>query len=372
MKIEDLQLKTFRNYESLKITFGRRLSFFCGPNAYGKTNLLEAIGMLSLGKSFRGAIDNDLIRFGDSGYSIACNYSRNNKIHSLFYACERAGSKIRYRVKFDGKQLSGRRELIGKLISVAFVPSDILIAEGGPLYRRRFLDTVLSYQDEEYLRSLVFYNRALRQRNAILKSIRQRAAKAEQLEQWNEIAVRYGSVITEARLSFISRFETIFRDSLQHISANRDSFGLSLSPSVPKEFDNYLQALRDTSKNDLSLGYTTVGPHRQNLLFESQQRDIMHSGSQGQKRSLVLALRMSQFYFLKASLKSAPLLLIDDVIRELDSARRNAFVALLRACKQAIFTTPDMDGMERQLSEVMEDIAIYKLEEPGKLYQKRE
>ena len=364
MKLRSLQLRNFRTYASLDLSFSSRLTFITGPNANGKTNILEAIGMLSLGKSFRGATDEDMVRRGETGYYVECRYEKDGHDFEVNLGLDLSGSKLRRRIKLNQKQLPGRSALIGHIISVIFSPQDIMIAEGGPSYRRRFLDMVLSYQNQDYLKQLLQYNRALRQRNAILKKIKSGKTSAAQLEAWNGPIVEYATRITKARQEFVREFEAIFQASLRRISDDRDMLRMRLDYASELEETDFAAALKKYATRDAALGFTSVGPHRQNLLFERDGLDIVRFGSQGQKRSLVLALRIAQFSFLQKSLRLDPILLIDDVIRELDARRRSAFVELLKECGQAIFTTPDLDGLEAH-PELQKDISVLHVAEPG-------
>lgn len=365
MRLESLHLKNFRTYESLDVQLESRLTFLTGRNASGKTNVIEALGLLSLGKSFRGAADRDMAREGSNGYFISGSYLRGGQKYTLDLGCETTGGSIRRKIKLNGKQLQGRSELIGNFITVIFSPSDIMIVEGGPAMRRRFLDALLSSQNREYLQNLIHYGRILRQRNAILKNIRQNRARLQDLKPWNSGLASYGRKILTARLDFIRDFQGIFQDSLLRISGSRDRLELSLQLSSEAEKENYEGALESNAMRDVGAGFTILGPHRHNLLFLNDGMDILQRGSQGQKRSVVLALRMAEFYYLKGKLGFSPILLIDDVIRELDAFRRGAFVRLLHESGQAVFTTPDLDGMDRFLEDLKDEMTVLQIREPG-------
>lgn len=360
MKLESLHLKNFRTYENLNLDFESRLAFITGRNASGKTNIIEAIGLLSQGKSFRGATDDDMIRAGQEGYFASAKYRRGASSNSLEYGCERSGLQFKRKIKMNGKTLSGRSSLIGNLITVIFSPSDILIADGGPSYRRRFLDSVLSSQDRDYLKSLIMYNRSLRQRNAVLKSIREKRGRLFDLDVWDQAILPYAKKITETRLKFIADFQSIFQQSLARISDSRDDLTIHLEAENREDnLRDFAETLKKSRLRDTAAGHTTSGPHRNSLKFLSGGRDLLHFASQGQKRSLVLALRIAQFYFLKNNLGFSPVLLIDDVIRELDAGRRSAFVEILHESGQALFTTPDLDGLEDFLAKLSGEISIY-------------
>ena len=365
MKLEKLQLVNFRTYEKTALEFPKRLCFIIGPNAAGKTNIIEAVSLLSMGKSFRGASDQDMVRHEAPGYFLSCSYRRFDQVFQMEMGCDVSGRSLKRKIKLNGKALAGRSALIGNLISVIFSPSDISIVEGGPAHRRKFLDMVLSSHDSDYLRSLITYNRALKQRNAILKKIRKQEAKTDDLKVWNENLAGFAEKITRSRQDFVRDFREIFYDALKKISNNNDELELKLALSSDTEESNFIGALEKYVRRDIALGYTTTGPHRHNLTFEKNGHDILHQGSQGQKRSLVLALRISQFYYLKHNLHLSPILLIDDVIRELDANRRSSFIQLLRECGQAIFTTPDLDGLDTFIQEIKDEVGIYELGGPG-------
>lgn len=366
MRIEQLLLKNFRNYESLSILFPSRLTFLLGRNAAGKTNLLEAIGMLSHGKSFRGASDHDLLRYGSNGYYIKAKYSRAGQKGEMEIATDVSTGDLRRKIKFNDKAASSRSSIVGEFICVVFSPSDLQIIEGSPADRRKFLDAAISSMEPEYLQNLIGYQKALRQRNALLKKIRQRQANIADLQIWNARLVQFASQLWSRRENFLLSFKEPFRDALEQISGNRDAMNLELQFS---HRDDLKESYGKNVVRDLSLGYTTSGPHRDSLVFLKDGRDIMQFGSQGQKRTAALALRIAQFHHLKQKLKITPLLLIDDVIRELDTMRRSAFVKLLRESGQAIFTTPDLDGIDEDLKSLVSQSSVIHILGDGRVEQ---
>ncbi len=367
MKLLALQLDSFRTYAKLDLVFEKRLTFITGPNAAGKTNILEAISILSQGKSFRGAADADMLRGGSSFYFLAARFSRAGATRTCEAACETQSGQIRRRFKLDGKQLAGRLGLIGQLVSVVFSPTDILIVDGGPAQRRRFLDMVLSNHDRTYLEHLVLYNRALKQRNTILRKIRHNQARLTDLEPWNAELTRYATTLIRQRDRFLVEFTPNFARALQAISHDDDRIDLRIQTGSDAEREDFLAALKNHTTRDTRAGYTTIGPHRHNVLFcaGDADQDILHHGSQGQKRSLVLALRFAQYYYLREKIGASPVLLIDDVLNELDARRRQAFVELLKECGQALFTTPELEGLEELTKKHADDISIYRVREKG-------
>ncbi len=367
MNIQTIHLASFRSYSKAQIQFHPRLTFFCGPNASGKSNLLEAIALLCFGKSFRGAGDKDMIREGAPAYYIACEYEKEGAKHklSLAYQAQQRDNKSRRKIELNAKILSGRQELIGSIIGVIFSPADIIIIEGGPAHRRRFLDTVLSFHTKEYFQNLLSFHHILKQRNAILKNGKAKAEKYKILESWDISFVKYAAALTKSRLKFIEDFQNVFCESLSRISQNKDEVKIALSDPYFQENEDYHTILQNNYDRDINSGYTSAGPHRQDLLFEKEGKSIRHSSSQGQKRSFVLALRMAQFFFLKESLDIRPILLIDDVLCELDDMRKTAFLKLLQSCGQAFVTAPKFEGLSGEIVSLAKDAYVYHLEHMG-------
>ena len=371
MRIKRIQLKNFRTYENLCLDFNSRLTFLTGANAAGKTNIIEAINLLIFGKSFRGAMDNDMVKMGQSSYFVSANYLRDDSDYKLEFGYDQINSLSKKKIKLNGKALNSRTELIGNICGITFSPDDIAIIDGGPAQRRRFIDILLSFQNKEYLNTLVLYNRNLRQRNAVIKQIRNKRANKIDLDAWDQSLIKSGQKINELREDFINEFKPIFFATIQRISGTNDTIELELKYSSAAEKADYQKALQDNFFRDIQMGYTVTGPHRHTVIFKKDGRDITSTGSQGQKRSAVLSLRIAEFYHLKQKLGIAPILLIDDVIRELDANRRREFVALLHECGQAIFTTPDLDGLEDYLKDLSRDIEIMRVSGPGKIDQEQ-
>lgn len=348
--IHTLKLLNFRNYESVEFSFSDRLNFIIGRNGSGKTNVLEAISILSMGKSFRGASDSDLIREGQNGYFIKTEFDTSAGIQQLSIGMESTGGSTRRKIKYGQKSLNSRAEMIGHLSTVVFSPDDLEIVQGGSQSRRKYLDSLISSFDRLYLDHLIQYNRAIKQRNAVLKSIREKKSRLSDIDPWNLSVASIGCEIINRRYQFLNQFTPFFQENLDQISEGKDRVSVKSSDTEIDE-ETYISKLKDLIYRDIATGYTTFGPHRDRIRFESDDRnDIQHRFSQGQKRSLVLALRIAQFYFVRDRMNKEPVLLIDDVIRELDVVRRKHFVRVLHENCQALFTTPDLDGLEDLVS----------------------
>lgn len=364
MRLESLQVRNFRNYEDLNLPFHKRLTFLTGQNAAGKTNLLEAAAMLSLGKSFRGSEDHDLIREGTAGYHVSGKFLRGGQRNQIEINVDVSSGSLKRRIRLNEKVVSGRGAIIGQLLCVVFSPADLTIVEGAPAERRRFIDSTLASMDSGYLENLVYYQKALKQRNTLLKRIRERKAAIGDLGIWDTRLCDYAARLWEARGRFIEDFSVSFAGALEQISGSRDSIEIKVGNAHMSDLAGSMARHRD---RDLRVGFTSCGPHRDMIQLQRNGKDIMQFGSQGQKRTAALALRIGQFDYLKRRTGYTPVLLIDDVIRELDAGRRSAFVELLEKSGQAIFTTPDLDGMEGPFKELLSVSTILRVEPGGRI-----
>ncbi|TGL61087.1 DNA replication/repair protein RecF [Leptospira sarikeiensis] len=354
MFLRSLRLLNFRNHEQISLEFHSRLIFFVGENGEGKTNLLEAISMISWLKSFRESEEGNLIRWNSDGYYIKAEADRDNKreIYELGFSKKPVS---RRKLKFNQEEVKKRSDLVGKFLSVLMTPLDLIIVEGGPSERRRFLDSLLSSLDPSYLNDLIEYNRILKQRNALLKS---GSSDLGLYEIWNQKLIEKGIILFNKRKEFISEFDPIYQENLRKLSGGRDHLNLEYKPSF-SDLDHFKETLHRNLARDRKLGYTSVGIHRDDLYIGEDNRDIMDFASQGQKRSTVISLKAAAFEYYRRKLGKTPILLIDDVIRELDVKRREYFVDLVLNSGQAFFTTTDLEGISDYVGRLEDEKQIF-------------
>ncbi|EPG73183.1 DNA replication and repair protein RecF [Leptospira fainei serovar Hurstbridge str. BUT 6] len=340
MFLRSLRLLNFRNHESISLDFDSRLIFFVGENGEGKTNLLEAISIVSWLKSFRESEDGNLVRWNEDSFYIKAEIESDRKkdIIEIGYSKKPA---IRRKLKFNQEEIKKRSDLVGKFITVLMTPLDLQIVEGGPVERRRFLDSFLSSFDRSYLDDLIEYNKILKHRNALLKS---GSRDAGLYSVWDSKLVAKGGILHRKRKNLIQELDILYQTNLTQLSGGKDDFQLRYKPSFhdEQEFESLL--IRNLSR-DQRLGYTSVGIHRDDLFIGAKDMDITDFASQGQKRSTVISLKAASFEYYRKFLKITPVLLIDDVIRELDVKRREYFVELVLNAGQAFFTTTDLEGI---------------------------
>lgn len=344
MILNRLVLKNFRNHSDTNLEFGSRLNFFVGDNGEGKTNIIEAIGMFSTLKSFRDSSDTEILSWGQQHYYIKLEYTSMVSKKAIEIGYQKDES-VKKKLKLNGNPISKKTDLIGEMKCVIFSPSDLKIIEGGPSERRRFVDRFVSLIDRNYFLSLLEYNRVLKQRNALLKD---RNSTMKQIVPWNELLVNKGSFIKQRRESILKEVKDIFSKCLYRLSGEKDEFDLLYKPNITSEED-FFNKLNHRIDRDRRLGYTSAGIHRDTIFIGKQNRDIIEFGSQGQKRSVAISLRTAEFKFMQSYLNDDPILLVDDVIRELDVNRRRHFIELVSDCGQAFFTTTDLDGISDYL-----------------------
>ena len=326
MRISRLHLEHFRNIESLSVFPCETVNIIYGDNAQGKTNLLEAIWLLSGAKSFRGAKDADLIRFGES----------RALIESDFFC---AGRQQTSKIQLEGKKTAWLNDIrqdsitafAGIFTTVVFSPSHLGLVKDGPAGRRKFLDTSICQITPRYIGMIGQYQRILLQRNTLLKDISYASALLDTLDIWDEKLSALGGVIIRMRMEYTRRLQKEAEDIYKGISMERESFSLDYRPfelpvqegQTQREISSLLlEKMMQNRSEDLRSGSTGIGPHRDDLEISINGRSVRSFGSQGQQRSSVLALKLAESRCIGDILGERPVILLDDVMSELDQNRR--------------------------------------------------
>ena len=318
MIIKSIELSNFRNYENLHINFDYGTNILYGDNAQGKTNILEAAYLSGTTKSHKGSKDKEMIRFEGDESHIRTIVSKNNKDYQIDMHLRKVGSKGVAINKIPIKRAS---ELFGILNIVFFSPEDLNIIKNGPAERRRFIDTELCQLDKLYLSDLSKYNKTLIQRNKLLKDINYKPELRETLPIWDMQLIEYGRNIIKKRKEFIEELNNIIGEIHHKISGGKEQLILKYEPSIDDIF--FEDEILKVRQKDLKLCQTTVGPHRDDMLFSVNGIDIRKYGSQGQQRTSALSLKLSEIDLVRKSINNTPVLLLDDVLSELDSNRQN-------------------------------------------------
>ena len=318
MIIKSIELSNFRNYEKLEIHFDHGTNILYGDNAQGKTNILEAAYFSGTTKSHKGSKDKEVIRFNCEESHIRTIVEKNDKEYQIDMHLRTRGSKG---VAINRIPIKKASELFGILNIVFFSPEDLNIIKNGPAERRRFLDSELCQLDKLYLSDLTKYNKILNQRNKLLKDINYRPDLMETLSVWDEQLLEVGKRIIKRRKIFIEELNEIIGQIHSNISGGKEQLILKYEPNIEDIF--FADELLKAKQKDMKLCQTTVGPHRDDMLFSVNEVDIRKFGSQGQQRTSALSLKLAEIETVKKSIHNTPVLLLDDVLSELDSNRQN-------------------------------------------------
>lgn len=318
MLIESIELNNFRNYDLLNLKLDKGTNIFFGDNAQGKTNILEAAYLSATTKSHKGSKDKEMIHFGENEAHIRTSLVKKNIPYTVDLHLKRNHAKGVAINKIPIKRAS---ELFGILNIVFFSPEDLNIIKTGPSVRRRFIDMELCQLDKVYMSNLTKYNKILMQRNRLLKDISFKPNLVDTLPIWDMQLLDYGSKVIKRRQEFIDQLGELLEEIHFKISGGKEKIKINYDADV--QLDNFEKKLTDNKARDLKFQQTSVGPHRDDILFEINGVDIRKFGSQGQQRTSALSLKLSEIELVRQTINDTPILLLDDVLSELDSNRQN-------------------------------------------------
>ena len=327
MNIERIELNNFRNYSSSQINLNPGVNFIVGSNAQGKTNLLESIYILSVGKSPKNSKDKQIIKFGNERAKIGVDFLCVAGKKNIQMYLDKSDKKS---IKINGLNILKLTELVGTLSVVYFSPDELKLIKEVPEDRRSFLDISISQFDKTYLYNLLKYNRILKMRNQILKSLDSLETKKEQLKLFTPQLIETAEKIIEKRLTFIENLKDIAKNIHKMITINenleifysyKQKENLSIKEDLKNEFDKIID-------KELELGYTCIGPHRDDIIFKINDLDCKSYASQGQQRTVALVVKLSLMEVIKKEIGEYPILLLDDVLSELDSNRQERLLNL--------------------------------------------
>ena len=344
MYVESLALENYRNYAHLSVNLSPGINIFFGDNAQGKTNVLEAVYLCGTTKSHRGSKDKEMIRFEQDESHIRMMVKKDGVSHKIDMHLKKNKAKG---IAIDGIPIRKAAELFGIVNLVAFSPEDLNIIKNGPSERRRFMDLELCQLNKVYLQELTSYNKVLNQRNKLLKDIGFQPGLTETLDVWDMQLVSYGKKIISLRRQFMEELGEIIRQIHSNLTGKKEEIRLLYEPDVEeKVFEEKLQSARE---KDLRFRVTSVGPHRDDFCVQTNGIDIRKYGSQGQQRTAALSLKLAEIELVKKIVKDYPVLLLDDVMSELDSNRRDALFSLLSEGIQTFITATNAEMLENDL-----------------------
>ncbi len=350
MHLAYLRLREFRNYARLDADFSPGLHLLLGDNAQGKTNILEAIYLIATLRSFRGVGGAQMVRHGHKGYFVGGRVvgQGEHEVRMYWSAQERS-------LALDGRPVRALTDYLGVLRTVVFCTEDLQLVKGTARARRRFADLLLSQTYPAYLPLLQRYTQALRSRNALL---RQTVLDPAALEGFSRELVGAGEEIMRLRRELVPRFSPLAQAAYQGIANDAETLRLSYQPSVKHDFT---VELAQSQPRERSYRLTLVGPHRDDLQLSLDDRSAAQYGSEGQKRTLAIALKMAQAEYLAGIHGALPVLLIDDIMGELDLKRRSGLLPLLQRARQSsgqVFMTATEENWPEELGREVRKWAV--------------
>lgn len=357
MILSRLSIVNYKNIHSTDLQFSSNINCFLGNNGMGKTNLLDAIYYLSFCKSFSNTVDSQNICHGEEFFMIQGYYDRDGELEELYCGMKKRQKKQFKRNKKEYERLSDH---IGFIPLVLASPADNELISGGSEERRRFIDQVISQFDKTYLDALIRYNKALVQRNSLLKQ--ETCADNELFEIWEEQMSLNAQVIFERRKNFLLSFTPVFQEFYKFISLGNEMVGLTYETDI-EQGELSLQ-LKNSRERDRILGYSTKGIHRDDLFMSLGEYPIRRIGSQGQNKTFLIALKLAQFVFLQQSGHTTPILLLDDIFDKLDAERVGQIIKLVSGERfgQIFITDTNRKHLDRIILETGSGFHFYEVD----------
>ncbi|TMM53860.1 DNA replication/repair protein RecF [Maribacter algarum] len=359
MLLKNLSLINYKNFESAEFDFDTKINCFVGANGIGKTNALDAIYHLSLGKSYFNPVATQNIKHGTDFFVIDGTFENGEREEKIVCSLKRGAKKI---IKRNAKAYERLSDHIGLLPLVIISPADSdLIVEGSDT-RRKFMDGVISQSDKAYLQDLIKYNKVLSQRNSLLKYFAaNQTFDATTLAVYNEQLVEYGKPIHKKRTVFLETFIPIFIEQYRIISGDNEVVSLTYESKLTNT--DFLSLLEKNIDRDKALQYTSVGIHKDDLSFKITDYPIKKFGSQGQQKSFLIALKFAQFHFMKELAKTTPILLLDDIFDKLDENRVSHIIAVVdnKNFGQIFISDTHPERTENVVKNIHQSYKIFKL-----------
>ncbi|TCK86796.1 DNA replication and repair protein RecF [Natranaerovirga hydrolytica] len=345
MIIKSIALKNYRNYKYLKLDFDPKTNILYGNNAQGKTNIIEAIYLSSTSKSHRSNNDKELICFEEEEAHIRVIIEKEEKESKIDIHLKKNKKKG---VAINGLPINKVSQLLGTFKVIIFSPEDLKLIKDGPKQRRHFLDLELCQLDPLYYYNLQNYSKVLKQRNNLLKKINYKNSDLfDTLKVWDDQLVQYGKYLIYKRTEFIKELNTIVNRIHSGLTGNLENLNLFYDLNV--KADAFLKKLEDNYEKDIRTKTTNSGPHRDDLLFDINNKDVRKYGSQGQQRTAALSLKIAEIEIVSQISKDKPVLLLDDVLSELDNNRQKYLLEYIKSIQTIITCTGIEDFMNSHL-----------------------
>ncbi|NLY71400.1 MAG: DNA replication/repair protein RecF [Clostridiales bacterium] len=343
MYFKEVRLKNFRNYKDGLVSFHPKVNLITGKNAQGKTNLIESLYIMSLGKSFRTSKDREMIAFNEDYCIVRCIYVKEGRENEIEIVISKKGKAI----KVDGAKISKTSQLLDNIYTVVFSPEDLKIVKDEPEKRRRFIDRELCHLKPVYYKELQSYKKILLQRNTLLKK---GVDDLAMLDVWDRVLVEYGSRIVGKRKEFVEKLNILSRKIHSRITNGKEDLVIEYESNIifNEELSNieydFIEKLKKSRKKDIIRGTTSFGPHKDDIKISINGIDVRHFGSQGQQRTAALSLKLAEIQLIKEEKGEDAILLLDDVLSELDKERQEFLIDTL-SDTQLFITTTEFDNL---------------------------
>jgi DNA replication and repair protein RecF len=370
MFLSNVSLFDFRNYRELDLPLERSVTVLTGGNAQGKTNLVEAVALAALARSPRTQQTAELIRFGQPQARVTCMVQRESGMEELDIRISAGGrpeqARTSKRFQVNGRARSAT-DMVGELRVVLFWPDDLQLVKGSSELRRRFLNTLLTQLERDHVRALSEYQHLLEQRNALLKAVREGAQPASSLDYWtNNLATVGAAIMVERQRRVLelqpiaAAFQRELTDDREHLELRYRPAGARVGEAPPDAVAEQLRVAMARSRDEeIARGQTVVGPQRDDLEVWLDGRESRLYASQGQQRTAILSLKLAELNYLAEATGEQPVLLLDDVMSELDQARRERLLAALEPGPQAMITAADLHDLPQSF---LDQAAIFHVE----------
>jgi DNA replication and repair protein RecF len=361
--IQELALKNYRNYEALQLSFEDKVNVIIGENAQGKTNLMESIYVLAMAKSHRTSNDRELIRWDCDYGKIEGRLQKKNTSVSLQLLVSKKGKKAKLN-QLEQQRLS---QYIGEMNVVMFAPEDLNLVKGSPQVRRRFIDMELGQIAPVYLYELSQYQKVLTQRNHLLKTMQGDAKKNEaMLDIFTIQLIEHGVKILQKRFEFLHLLQEWAAPIHRGISRGLEELKIVYKPSadvsesmdLSKMKEVYYENFQSIKQREFFRGTTLIGPHRDDLQFFVNDKNVQVFGSQGQQRTTALSLKLAEIELIKSEVSEYPILLLDDVLSELDDYRQSHLLNTIQGKVQTFVTTTSVEGIEHETLKQAKTICV--------------
>ncbi len=359
MTLKEITILNYKNITDASLTFSPKMNCFIGSNGEGKTNILDAIYYMSFCKSMSTNIDSSVIRHEADFFMIDARYETDNGTEELLHAAMKRG--VKKQIKRNKKAYKRLSEHIGLVPLIIVSPDDIFLIQGGSEERRRFLDMVIAQYDNTYIDNLNAYNKALQQRNTLLKQ--ETEPDATLMELWEEEMARRGEAVYRLREAFVKDFIPVFQDIYRTISGEKETVTLEYISHCQR--GPLLEVIRNSRGKDRAVGYSLHGIHRDDLEMRLGGFPIKREGSQGQNKTYSISLKLAQFDFLRKTISATtPLLLLDDIFDKLDAMRVENIVNMVagNSFGQIFITDTNRDHLSRILARSESDYKIFYVE----------